>query len=112
MTADVQAKGWNTGVEILGPKVLDQMTKLTSKNHVSLAGFRTEKAVTVAHMKEAPFVAVLEGSYGDVIECLKSLEAPESKLAVNLMQVAPSDTGMGRVTATMGLVAFLPEEIK
>lgn len=111
-TGKIQAQGWNVAPEALGPKVLDLLTRLSEREHLQLSAFRSERPIEVAQMTEAPFVAVLEGPFDSMVKLLTSLEAPETKLGVNLFQISSTETGLGHVTATVGLVAFLPREVK
>jgi hypothetical protein len=98
--------------ETLGSQTLDSLTALAEKNHLVLTGFRTEKPVAVSIMREASFVAVLEGPYSDVMNLERVIEDPKSNLAPEMLQIAPTDTVSDRVIATLGLVAFLDKEKK
>jgi hypothetical protein len=106
----IQGQSWTGPVETVGSTVLSYVSDLCEKHHVQLTAFRTEKSVDVAKLTEAPFVVAVEGGFPDVLAFSKSLEDPSSKLAVNLLQVGASDSGPGRVTATLGLLGFLVKE--
>jgi len=110
--ASVRARTWNVDLDTLGSTALNQLTVLTQKHGVQLSGFRTERAVDVATLKEAPMVANVEGKFLDVVSFVQSLEKADSKLAVNLLQVSASETAPGQVTATLGLVGFVFKEEK
>jgi hypothetical protein len=112
LVAEIQSKGWNLGPEELGSKVLERMTKLVETDHLQLSGFRTEKPTDVANMTAAPFVAVVEGPFSDVVHLLRKVEDPKSKLAVSLLQISTGEGSLGRVTATIGLLAYLPKEVR
>jgi hypothetical protein len=106
----VTAKTWDISAEALGSKTLERLTKMAENCHVQLTNFRSEKSVAVASLEEAPFTVVIDGPYGDALKLVDKLEAPESKLAVTLLQVANSDTSPGAVTATIGLAGFIYKE--
>jgi hypothetical protein len=64
----------------------------------------------VAHLREAPFVAVVEGTYSDVAVLVQALENPKYRLTLNLLEISGAETGRGQVRATLGVVAFVPVE--
>ena len=68
--------------------------------------------VQVATLDEAPFVAIVEGGFPDVLAFAHSLEGSSSKLAVNLIEFSASDAAPGHVTATFGLLGFFFKEPK
>ncbi|AIE85988.1 hypothetical protein [Fimbriimonas ginsengisoli] len=105
--APVKEKMWSQTIDTLGSTVLDQLTRMSEEEKLQLSGFHTEKAIDVAGLKEAPFVLTVEGTFPQVIAFMKKLEGPQSKLAVNLLQISASDTAPGNVTATLGLVGFV-----
>ncbi len=107
--SQVTAEEWAMDSETLGSAVLDVLTQMVDKHGLQLSSFRTEKPITVAHLREAPFVANVEGSYSDLLSLLKTLEDPNAKLTLNMIEVTASDHGTGQIVATLGLVAFLPE---
>lgn len=98
---------WAMAPEALASTVLDQMTALTQKNHLQLTEFRTEKLLEVALLKEETFSSVVEGRFVDVMTLLKSLEAPDSKLVVNVLQFSSSDNHSDRITANLSLAGFM-----
>ncbi len=77
---------WDLPPEELASSALDKMTALTQKNHLQLTEFRTEKLLGVGLLKEETFSSVVEGRFVDVMTLLKTLEGPDSKLAVNVLQ--------------------------
>jgi hypothetical protein len=106
---EVSAQEWQQDSGALGSTVLDVLTQIVDKHKLQLSGFRTGKTVSVAQLKEAPFVATVEGSYTDLLGLLDSLDDPKAKLTVNMLEVTASEHASGQVIATLGLVAFVPE---
>lgn len=111
--AEVVKKGqWKEGSATIGAAVLNSLSKAADGCHVQLGGFRSDKPASSALVQEVPFIAVVDGAFPDVMAFVQRVEAPSSKLALNLLQVTSSDTKAGSVTATLGIVAFLPSEVK
>ena len=108
----VKESQWSEGAATIGSSVLNSLAKLADSSHVQLGGFRTDKAVQASLIQQVPFIAVVEGAFPDVMGFVARVERPESKLALNLLQIASSDSKSGNVTATLGIVAFLPAEVK
>jgi hypothetical protein len=51
-------------------------------------------------------LVALEGSYLDIVAFMRSLEKPESKLAVEMIQLNSSDGISDRTNLTLGVVAY------
>lgn len=109
----IAAHTWNdVSTDALAPAVLNYLSTLSEKNAVQLTSFRTDKTAQVATLDEAPFVAIVEGGFPDVLAFAHALEASNSKLAVNLIELSASDAAPGHVTATFGLLGFIFKEPK
>jgi hypothetical protein len=104
----VQGQLSDVGFESLGSQTLDSLTALAKAHHLALSGFRSERPVDVGQLTEAPYVAVLEGGFSDVMAVAKKLEDPHAKLALKMFEISAADTASDRVIATVGLVGFLP----
>lgn len=108
----IEQKLWSLDSEELGGAILSRLSLSAEKFHVQVVDFRIDKTIDVAGQTEAPFVAVTEGRFEDVMKLVDSIQDPGSKLALGLLQLATSDQGPGRVKATLGLTAFLGEPSK
>lgn len=109
-TSAVQRREWRESAETLGSSVLASLSTMAEKRHVEVASFRTEKVVEVAHLRETPFVAVVEGGYPDVAKLVEDLEDPKVRLALNTIEVTGSESESGQVRTTLSLIAFAPGE--
>jgi hypothetical protein len=103
----IESKLWDLNSQELGASVLSELNGTAEKDHVQVSDFRIEKTTEVGEQREAPFVVVLDGDFKDVMKMLGTLESPDSKLALSMLQMATSDTGPGFIKATVGLTAFL-----
>lgn len=101
----VQAQVFDADLQTLAGIALETVNGLAIKSHLQLASFRSEKPTTVAGLNQAPYVAVVEGSFLDLQTLLSRLESPGSKLGVQMLQITTSDESPGKVSATLGLVA-------
>ena len=106
---DVAASEWKGEGQNLETSVLDAVAGMVAGHGVQLADFRSSKPLSLARLREAPFLVVLRGSFTDVAAVLRSFESPKSKLAVTMVEISPEQKGAGSVTATIGLIALIPE---
>jgi hypothetical protein len=73
---------------------------------LKLITFRPQKAEQERDLTRIPFLLALEGPYSDVVALTKDLERPQSKLAVNMLQLNSSDGVTDQVNAAINVVAY------
>jgi len=105
------ARIWDVNAEVLSSQIQETVTHLCEKNHSILAAFRPGKVIPAVSLIEVPFGIVVEGGFPDLMAVLKSLDDPESKVAVSQVQIA-SNNGSDQVRATIAVTAFIakPED--
>ncbi|HWD39364.1 MAG TPA: GspMb/PilO family protein [Fimbriimonas sp.] len=108
--AAIRKRTWDMSAEQLGPELMQRLNRIADDHHVVLSNFRSGHTSDVAALSEAPFIATVDGSFTDIVGFLQALEQPETKLAVNILQITASDQGVGKVTATISLMAFMVKE--
>jgi len=109
---EIHKSQWKEGSATIGSAVLSAVAKVADSCHVQLSGFRSDKLVGSSLVQEVPFVGVVTGTFPDVMSFVGKVESPASKLALNMLQVTTTDSKAGTITATLGIVAFLPTEAK
>lgn len=107
---NIRSQTSDTDPATLATATLDRLTQLADKHKLQLTDFRSEKTADLPGMKQAPFTVIVDGRFPDVVDFVASLERPDSKLAVALLEIAASDKAPGRVTATLGLNGYLFKE--
>jgi hypothetical protein len=105
----IKERTWDLTVEVFGSQILDNLTNLSQKTHVQLAGFRIGKPIQAATLQEAPFVATVEGTFMDVMAFVSKLEQADSKVALSQLNIATGN-GSDHVSATLALTGFLYKE--
>ncbi|HEY0866510.1 MAG TPA: type 4a pilus biogenesis protein PilO [Fimbriimonas sp.] len=109
--ATVVTQTWNVPEQQVGPAALASATRLVNRNKLNLISFRPQRRGEDGSFVQLPYLLTVDGSYPAVLSLVKSLENPNTKLAVSLVQVTSADAGSDRVTASIGLVAYLtPKE--
>lgn len=98
---------WNVSLQELGPTALGQVNEAAVKRKVKVSSFRPQKINNVKGVTLVPYVMTVEGSYPDVVGLVRDLGNENSKLAVNLVQLASADANSDKVSATVGLVAYI-----
>ena len=87
--------------------ILDLVTKLTAKRNVKLVGFRPQRTVDAGQLTQLPYIVSVSGSFPNIIAFTGDLEAKGTKLAVNTVQMAASDTSTDNVTGNISVVGYL-----
>ncbi len=102
----VAAFTWRQKQEEIGPLALASISKLVRNHGLKLITFRPQKAEQEKDLTRIPFLVALEGPYSDVVDFTKDLEMPQSKLAVNMLQLNSSDGVTDQVNATISVIAY------
>lgn len=97
---------WRGKPEDIGPLALSGISKLVRSHGLKLVTFRPQKPEQEKDLTRIPFLMALEGSYTDVVAFTRDLEKPESKLAVNMVQLNSADGITDQVNATVNLIAY------
>ena len=103
----IRNKCWNLDSDELGGAVLNYLSVSAEKHHVQISDFRSEKSKWMAGQKLSPFLVVIDGDFKNLMELVRGLQDPGSRLAISMLQVATSDQGPGQAKATIGLSAFV-----
>ncbi len=99
--------GLRTGTQDqVSPAVLADVAAVTKAAKVSMTGFRPQRTAVVGVLTQFPFVFTVEGGFMAVMDTLKRLEDPKTKLSVHLVQLTNTDPATDNVTATVGVTAF------
>lgn len=107
----IRMQTWTLPEPQVGPTALAQVTALVKQNGLNLISFRPQRRNEDGKFVQLPFLLTIEGSYPKVVNLLKALEKPQTKLAVTLAQVASSDAASDAVTGSIGLVAYLDTKV-
>lgn len=97
---------WNVPANKIQSTSLDAVTAMTLKHQVTLVAFRPQKPTIQDGLVHQPYLILLDGSYPNVMSVISEIEAPERKLAVNLVQVASADPSTDRIDASVGVIAY------
>jgi hypothetical protein len=106
----IEERTWNVGGDVLASTALNRLTLLAESKGLQLSTFRSDKAATAAGLEQTPIVAVVEGSFPNVVAFGKSLDG--SKLGLESLQITASDAAPGKVSATLGLIGYRYAEVK
>jgi Tfp pilus assembly protein PilO len=109
--ASIVSQTWNMPEQQVGPVALANVTRLVAKNRLNLISLRPQRRSDDAVFVQLPYLLTVEGSYLQVLALCRELENPANRLAMNLVQIASADASSDKVTASIGLVAYLtPKE--
>jgi Tfp pilus assembly protein PilO len=109
----VVARTWSGGAEQVGPGALQSMNALAAKHRVKLSGFRPERSSQVSGLDFLPYSVTATGAYLDLVNFVRAIENPDTKLAVDSLQIASSEANSDQVIATIGITAYrVAEEAK
>lgn len=105
--ASAKALTWSDGADQIAPKALAVVTREARARSVRLVAFRPQRTVPGSPLTLVPFTLTLEGTYPQVLDFVKAMEIPSNRLAVTLLQIAAADDATSKVTASVGLTAFV-----
>jgi len=97
---------WSMAGDQVGPSALDQVSKSCAQRQIKLSSFRPQRAFVDQSLEGMGFVATLEGTFTSVAAFIKDMESSNSKLAVNMVQLASADGSTDAVTANIGFIAY------
>ncbi|MEZ0325116.1 MAG: hypothetical protein ACAH95_04360 [Fimbriimonas sp.] len=105
--AFVATNSWTGNVEEISPTALARVTQLARKRGLNLLSFRPQRASTTTLPVQLPYLATVEGTYPAILQLTRDLETKGSRLVVSSIMVSSTDAASDRVTASIGLVAFI-----
>lgn len=114
MEAKLEAKTWLGNFETVSPVILDEVTDLARARGVNVRSFRPQKIVERDGLSQLTYAISVEGGYLAVLALVDDLEGEQPRLTVTQLQIAGTDAASDRVSASIGVAAFLksldPEE--
>ena len=105
----VQARTWDASPAMFGSQILDSLNKLATASHLQLAGIRVGKPLRAASLTEVPLFVNVEGRFMDVMDMVRAIEMPDSKIAVDQLEISAT-SNTDHVTATLSVTGFLRQE--
>jgi hypothetical protein len=112
-TSEVKRRTWDANPEGLGARMMEKLNAIAETHRVQLANFQAGRPVESAALVQTPFVVTLQGSFSDVMRTIRSIENPDSRIAVSAIKLEPAKTvgsAANTVSTTLNLTAFLYKE--
>jgi hypothetical protein len=106
-TAFNQTNTWVGSPDAIAPAVLAKVTQVARARGVRLISLRPQTVNTKTEPPMLPFLAVVEGPYTAAMQFARDMETPGNRLAVSLVQVTSADAASDKVTASVGMAAFM-----
>lgn len=97
---------WRRPVQEIGPASMAAITAAAKGHSVKLAGFRPQRTTDAGSIEMLRYLVSAEGTFPNVLGFVRALETPDSKLAVELVQMASTDGSSNMITATVGIAAY------
>ena len=104
--AEIDSHIWNEDPDDIAPQALKIFTDLATKNKITVTSFRPQKEMPADPLQMLPFFAAVQGEFPDMARFTKALQT-NPKLALSLLQIASADASTDKVTASIGLVAYI-----
>ncbi|HRF59465.1 MAG TPA: GspMb/PilO family protein [Fimbriimonadaceae bacterium] len=104
----IDRRVWPGDPDNVAPSALDRVSRLARRENLKLVALRPQRAETVQGMTMMPFTVTVEGTFPKAMSFVKSLEAPEHRMAVTLIQINATDGSSDAVTLTLGLTTYAP----
>jgi Tfp pilus assembly protein PilO len=98
---------WTISPAEIEPAALARATSLAAARNIRLSAFRPQRPQEAGGLVMLPFTMAVEGAYPNVHSFVQDLDAPDTRLAVTLVQLSAVDGITDTVTATIGVAAFV-----
>jgi hypothetical protein len=108
----VGTHAWAGSADEVSPAALTRVTSLAKSRGLNLLSFRPQRAAESAVVTQLPFLATVEGTYPSVMAFTRDLETEASRLVVTSVMISSTDASSDRVTASIGLLAFINPTVK
>jgi hypothetical protein len=105
--ATIDASSWTGAPQEIQTQILNRIGVLAAKRNVKINTVRPQRTMDVDQLSTLPYLITVEGTYPNVLAFERDVEAPTNRLAVNVIQVTATDASTDRVTASIGVVAYL-----
>lgn len=100
---------WKGDEDQASPEVLADLNELAVAGGVRIVSFRPQKVQVNGSLRQLGFVMVAEGSFGQVMNMVRQMEGAMTRTAIHQIQIASADGGSDRVTATVGMAAYVED---
>ena len=107
LAAQIDPLLWAGNVQTVGPQALAAVSSVVKARNLRLVAFRPQRVIPSGAVTVAPFAVNLEGSFLNVMQFVKDLEANKNKIAVGQVQVSAADASSDNVNATVNIVAYI-----
>lgn len=111
-TANAESKGriWSDDPQTVATSVLGKLTDDAAKDQVSVSSFRPQTMRPMSNETELPISVQVAGQYAGVRKLLHSLDGPDSRIALESVQIASEQNKAGGgITASLMVDAFMAE---
>jgi hypothetical protein len=105
--AAVVPKLWTGSSNHVSAAVLALITANTSQNSLKLTAFRPQRTVDLDGVTELPYTVQLAGTFADIRDVMRSLDAGNSKVVLRSVQVNASEEVTNTVQATLVISAYI-----
>lgn len=105
----ISTTAWTGAQDEVGPTALARVTAMAKKRNLNLTAFRPQRVNDDPGLMSLPFLISVDGPYVNVVQFTKDLETSGTRLAVNMVQIASADATNDRVTANIGVTAFVKQ---
>lgn len=108
--ATVTTTTWPGIGDDVAPAANARLTTIATRRGLKLTSFRPQRTTAKTDLTVLPFVVTVEGPFPQVVEFTRDIDSPGTRLAVSLIQITSANDDSDRVTATVGVMAYLRPE--
>ncbi len=112
MKVENSKRVWTQPADQVSAAAMSLVTKAAQSRNLKVIAFRPQRTQDDSGVTRLPYLVSLEGSFPNVLQFVKSIENPATKLAVQSVQLASADGASDKVSATVGVVAYRELEEK
>lgn len=109
--AYVTTATWDGDPQNINRDIVNQLNALIKKHNIKLGSIRPQHAAKIDNLDTMPYSVIVEGPYPQILDFARELDRPATKLAVNIVQLTSADVNSDKVTANIGLVAYIKPKL-
>jgi Tfp pilus assembly protein PilO len=98
---------WSSAPEDIQTNALKIVSEAAATKRLKLSAFHPQRPAVADNLDTLPFQVTVEGPFLDVLDFERMLEIPKTRLAVSLIQISSADPSTDRITANIGVVAYM-----
>jgi len=101
---------WDKTPAEVSTEVMTMLSNAGKTLNVDVTNFRPQRVVDDKNIRQLPYTVTLSGRFAAITAFCSALDGPAKKVVLKSLQINAADQNNETVTASIGLVAYVPLE--